>query len=362
MSNNVDVNAEGFDDLMDYGLSQNDTDDNSLNNNDTNLDDGTDSNTDSNPTNNDDGTNTELDDSNVDFISTFLNDYGVKDGKISYENEDGTIEEVDFNSLNPSEKVNILKELTTPNLSKDEISVVNYLRSNNATIQDVISYYSQKAVDDYVKANGPVEKNYAIDEYSNDELYIADLKAKFSDMTDEEVQADLENAKSNEELFKKKVDTIRTQYKEQEEIEKSQKEEAEAQKMEAFKSELENQLVDFNEISMDYKDNKADQLQIEDSEKEEIYRYILSQDEDGATQFFKDLNDPKNLIELAWFKLYGKDAISDISNYWKSQLKNTRKQDTKPQTVVVPKNRDQRKDNFSHLRNSVETEYGEDLL
>ena len=114
---------------------------------------------------------------------------------------------------------------------------------------------------------------------------------------------------------------------------------------------------------MDYKDNKSDSLQIEESEKEEIYKYILNQDENGATQFFKDLNDPKTLVELAWFALYGKEAISDITNYWKSQLKNTRKSvDNKPQTTIVSLDKNKSKDNFTNHHKSVETEYGEDLL
>lgn len=115
---------------------------------------------------------------NSDFLTSFLSEYGLKDGKVTYENDDGTTEEVDFDSLDSEEKINILKELTSPNLSKDEIEVINYLRANNATIQDVITYYSQKAVEDYIKENGPIEKQYSVDEYSDDELYIADLKSK----------------------------------------------------------------------------------------------------------------------------------------------------------------------------------------
>lgn len=234
-----------------------------------------------------------------DVLMSFLSEYGLRDGKVTYENEDGSTEEVDFNELDSDEKLNILKELTKPNLSKDEIDVINYLRSNNATIQDVITYYSQKAVEDYIKENGPVEKQYSVDEYSDDELYVADLKSKFSDMSEEDIKADLEIAKENEELFKKKVDIIRKQYKAQEEEAAKEKVKEQEEQFNNFKASLETQLTEFNEISMDYKDSKSDCLQIEDSEKEEIYKYILNRDENGATQFFKDLNDPKTLVELA---------------------------------------------------------------
>lgn len=236
---------------------------------------------------------------NEDFLISFLSEYGLKDGKVLYENEDGNTDTVDFNDLDSEEKLNILKELTTPNLTKDEIDVINYLRSNNKTIQDVIEYYSQKAVNDYIESNGPIEKQYSVDEYSDDDLYVADLKAKYPDMSDEDIKSDLEIAKENEELFKKKVDIIRKQYKAQEEEKAQEAVKAQEEEYNNFKTSIEDRLADFNEISMDYKDSKSDSLEISDSEKGEIYRYILDVDENGVTQFLKDLNSPEKLVELA---------------------------------------------------------------
>lgn len=297
-----------------------------------------------------------------DFLLSFLNGYGLKDGKVTYENDDGSTEEVNFNDLSSKEKLNILKELTATNLSQEEIKVINYLRANNATIQDVINYYSNKAIEDYINQNGPVEKHYEIDEYSDDEVYVADLRSKFEDMTDDEIKADLELAKENEDLFKKKVETIRKRYKEQEEEYSNQQKQEQEARYNDFKQSLSDQLHNFNEISMDYKDSKSDSLEIDDQEKENIYNYILNLDENGTSQFFKDLNDPQKLIELAWFSLYGKEAISDISNYWKGQLKNSRRNETKPQTTIVKQDTKDKKDNFFRHRNTVETDYGENLL
>ena len=45
----------------------------------------------------------------------------------------------------------IATPISSPNLSEDEIATINYLRQNNATIQDVVEYYSQKAVKDYIE-------------------------------------------------------------------------------------------------------------------------------------------------------------------------------------------------------------------
>ena len=279
------------------------------------------------PIPNDTNSDPEPKDKDLDVFSEFLKGRGLRDGKtLIYQDEEGNEQEVDFNTLDREEQLNILNELAKPDLTEDEVHTIEYLRNNNLTIQDVVEYYSQKAVQDYINQNGPVNKAYSVDDYSDEELYIADLKSKFEGMTEEEIQADLDLAKSNEDLFKKKVETIRNQYKAQEDKAVEDAQRAQEEQYNAFKSTLEEQLVNFNEISLDY------------------------QDENGASQFFKDLNDPQVLVELAWYRLFGKDAISGISQYYKSLIKETRKpaapknEPPKPSTVI-PTNEEKNKSN-----------------
>ena len=289
------------------------------------------------PIPNDTNSDPEPKDKDLDVFSEFLKGRGLRDGKtLIYQDEEGNEQEVDFNTLDREEQLNILNELAKPDLTEDEVHT--------------IEYYSQKAVQDYINQNGPVNKAYSVDDYSDEELYIADLKSKFEGMTEEEIQADLDLAKSNEDLFKKKVETIRNQYKAQEDKAVEDAQRAQEEQYNAFKSTLEEQLVNFNEISLDYQDEKSDSLQIEDHDKQEIFSYILDQDENGASQFFKDLNDPQVLVELAWYRLFGKDAISGISQYYKSLIKETRKpaapknEPPKPSTVI-PTNEEKNKSN-----------------
>lgn len=51
-----------------------------------------------------------------------------------------------------------------------------------------------------------------IDQYSDDELYVMDLLSKAEGITEQEALEALNNAKSNESLFKKQVDSIRNDY------------------------------------------------------------------------------------------------------------------------------------------------------
>lgn len=299
-----------------------------------------------------------------DYMSNFLSNYGIQNGIITYENEDGTTEDVKFADLDDEEKVNILKNITTPNLTQNEIETLNYLRSQNATLQDVVEYYSQKAVQDYIEQNGPIERSYAVDDYTDDELFLVDLKTKFADMSDDELKSELETAKENEDMFKKKVDIIRKNYKD---LEEQQEKDRVAQQEEMYRA-YDNALIEkidaFQGIAMDYKDEKTDQLAIENHERLGIYEYIMKRDENGYSQLSKDLNDPDKLINIAWYALYGKDAFSDMTRYWKSQLKKDRRED-KPKSQVqttVKKTDDNKKDTLERHRFSASFVGGENLL
>lgn len=236
-----------------------------------------------------------------DVLTSFLKEYGIENGVITYENDNGDTEEVNFNELDSAEQLNILKELTTPNLAEHEIETINFLRKNNVTLQDVVEYYSQKAIQDYIQANGPVQKEYSIDEYSDDELYFADLKVKYPDMTDEEIQADVDAAKENEELFKKKADAIRKQYKAKEDERVQAIKQQQQDQYTAFDNSIKQSITNFNEVSLDYKDNSPERrvLVVDNNMKNDIYNYLMRVDENGKSQFAKDLEDTNKWVNFA---------------------------------------------------------------
>lgn len=277
----------------------------------------------------------------ADYMETFLKSFGIEDGKtLKFENEDGTTEDVDFNSLSNKEKLEILKDLTTPQLLDHEIETINYLRRNNATLQDVVEYYQKKAIHEYQEQNGAPEKYYSVDDYNDDEMYLADAKAKYPDMSDDELLSDLETAKENEALFTKKVEAIRKQYKAIEDNEKAAAEQAERDRVEAFQNSIQSTLDNFNEISLDYTNAKADSMTIEASEKNKIFEYITKQDSNGMTKLVKDLNDVNKIVSIAWWLNYGQESISNITKYFQKQLAEARKEKKeaqKPTTTRVPK-------------------------
>lgn len=304
------------------------------------------------PQNEDTGNEGEESQSVSNFLYEFLKEKGIEDpSKLQFENEEGEIEEVDFNSLSEEEKLNVINSISDPGLTQHETDVINYLRQNNVTFNQVIDYFSKKAVEDYLAQNPDQahQKSYTIDDYTDDELYLADLKSKYPEFTDEELMSKLESAKSNETLFKKEVDALRVDYKKQEDAEIEAQKQQEQADYDNLVGNLQNILSNFNEVALDSTDAESDVLEIEDSDKQQVLAYLLNQDSEGKSQLVKDLENPATLIELAWLRTQGRALIDNTTRYWKDLLKQERKEKAKlqkelesyqnkgSQSVVVPK-------------------------
>lgn len=241
-------------------------------------------------------------DAEDDLVTSYLKSHGIGDPtKIQFENDEGGIDEVDFNSLSKEEQLTMLQELGSSSYTDYEKQVIDYLRVNKTDLQGVIDYFSNKAIEDYLAQHpeSTPQKSYQIDDYSDDELYIADLAARFQDLTEDELNERLESAKVNEDLFKKEVDALRTFYKGEEDRLAEEAKQNEQQQYEALQNTLLTTLQGYNEIVLDATDPQSDSLEIEDGDKQAILDYLLTPDKDGQSQFDKDLSDPTALIELA---------------------------------------------------------------
>ena len=193
----------------------------------------------SEPDNDSNSSSEPIKDENV--IDMFLKDRGIVDPtKIQFENENGEIENIDFSSLDKDEQLNILKELTNPGLSDHEIEVVNYLRKNKVSFNEVIDYFAEQRLQEYLNENPDAvhPKHYSIDEYTDEDLYLADLKSKYPSFTDDELVSKLNIAKSDENLFSKEVEILRENYKAEEDRAKQEAEYAEQQEYESLKTNL----------------------------------------------------------------------------------------------------------------------------
>lgn len=146
-----------------------------------------------------------------------LKDRGIDDkSKIQFE-EDGVIKNFNWDDLSDSDKLNIIRTSSptqrsdSDDLDQDELSMINQIRQSGMTPQEYIDYIQKQAVDDYQNSN--TTPQYSVDQYDDDSLFMADFMSRIKDATQEEAQEALEQAKSNEDLWKRQIESLRNQYK-----------------------------------------------------------------------------------------------------------------------------------------------------
>ena len=267
-----------------------------------------------------------LDDRGV--LAEFLQANGIEDlSKIMFEDEDGQEEEVAWDTLNDEAKLSILTQLSSKpenDLDDSELQLINTIRGSKMSPSEYIDFITQRGIQQYVQNSQQETPDYQIDQYNDDELFIADLISRMGreNITDDEVKNALEKAKENQELFTKQMTAIRNEYK-QAEDENRQYEQylAEQERQEQFNqyaAQVQNSINNLTEFG-------NFDLNMDQDDKEELYEFITGFDEAGNSILGKALNDPDILTKTAWFILYGDQMLDDVSEYVKQQVTSARK-------------------------------------
>lgn len=285
------------------------------------------------------------DDEDEDFVIALLKSKGIEDmSKIKFEDEDGSVEEKDWNSLSNKEKFNIISQTdsnSNDDLDNDEIQLINAIRASNLTPSEYLQKIQSDGINYYVQNSQAETYPYQVDQLNDDELFVYDFISRMGDVTDEEVREALDNAKSNESLFAKQINSIRKEYKdaENESIRQAQLEQQEQAKEQYYQ--FANQVVDsINDLS----DFSGYDLNMDDDDKQLLYDFITGVDGAGNNHFAKALSDPKVLVRTAWLALNGEEMINNITEYFQKEISNVRKEsyekgkaDAKKKDTVVYK-------------------------
>lgn len=234
-----------------------------------------------------------------DTINYLLQSKGLNPHAILFENEDGEEEEVDFYDLPLEEQMNIINyNQNDYNLNEEEINVVNFLRENNIDLEEYTAYIKEKAIEEYKNKN----ISYDIDTFSDEEIYASYLKDSY-DLTEEEIALELEKQKESG-LFAKKVEKLRSMYKEQEDLEREQKEqESKLAEQEEIK-EAQNMLATAAAST-----NNFMGFELEDEDRREALNFIFERDATGKSKFYRMFDDPEKLFRIALFAVK-EDEIS----------------------------------------------------
>lgn len=261
-----------------------------------------------------------------DIVKELLKLQGIQDpSSINFENEDGSIEKLNWNDLTLEEQLNILNtkdskpvENINPEFGDDFLSLAQELQDNNMSVDDFVNYIKDQGAKEY---QASLQPNYEVDNISDDELFKIDLKNRIPDITIEQLEEALEQAKTNEELYQKQVNGIRDEYKQFEDEQNAQNEAISAEEQQQRYNEFANTIA--QSIDSLESINGID-VELEDEDKMELAHFILGQDAAGVSNLGKALNDPETLVKVAWFALKGADAIDSITEYFKNEITKVR--------------------------------------
>lgn len=248
------------------------------------------------------------------LIMELLASNGIKDSsKIKFEEEDGTVVERAWKDLSREEQLSILSPETSDvsDYSEEEINLIQRIRDAQQSPEEYLEALKNEAAQAVQQT--PI---YEIDGISDDELFVLDAIDKYGEenVSDEQLEELLKNAKSNPDLYAKTIESLRAQYKQREdELNYQKQQESEAQQEQDFQNFSTSVLKEIQSL------NKIGGQDIELSvdDMNDIANYILTRDEDGNSEFGKTVNNPKKFVELAFWALKGNDIMSEIS----SQLK-----------------------------------------
>lgn len=257
-----------------------------------------------------------------DFIREVLSRKGVSDpNAISIENENGEIEIVSFNDLDKDTQLNILtsedEQLDeAPELREDEANLLNYLRENELTVEELFERQRASILEELGERVGGID----FESIDPEHLFLLEMQSTYN-MTEEEALQQLELEQQNPDLFNKKVEKLRSDYLEAEQI-RAQEEQAaiiqqQQEEYEQFGQELFEVAKTVDHIGG---------LTLSDQEKGEVLDAVLDLDENGATRFSELFKDKNTLFRLAWFALKGEEAFEKLHSHYKGVIEQTRKE------------------------------------
>ena len=266
-----------------------------------------------------------------DLTRELLTRQGISDmNKIKFEDESGAVVEKAWDSLSNNEKLMILSHQEDPDTSLDdaEIELINQIRESGMTPDQYIQS---------LQVSEPPTPTYEVDSMSDDELFCLDLldKVGADNITDEELQQALENAKANENLYNKQVASLRVYYKG---LEEKRQQELEAEKQAEVEQQFNvfaNNIVDSIRNFNSFEDIPVE-LSMEDME--DLANYILTRDASGYSEFGRLLNDPVQFAKAAFWTSRGPEILNEMQKQIKeTYLRGNETHKTTPNNKVFTK-------------------------
>ena len=244
-------------------------------------------------------------DDNFDLTKELLALQGISYiNKMKFEDESGAVIEKSWDSLTNDEKVMVLSHQEDPDTSLDaaEIELINQIRESGMTPDQYIQNLQ--------KSEPPVQ-TFEVDSMSDDELFCIDLLDKIGseNITDEELQQALDNAKTNPTIYEKQVASLRVYYKK---LEEDRNKQIEAEKQEMAEQQYNTFANNIVESIRNFNSFENIPVELSNDDMEDLANYILTRDSSGYSEFGHLLNDPVKFTEAAFWMLKGSEILNEM--------------------------------------------------
>jgi len=250
-------------------------------------------------------------------VERFLSKYGIEGGMIEF--EDGSSEH--FDKLEAEKQDEILSNLYSRQsknieeeygLDKNEISLINYLRDNNTSMEAMVDSLANDRVQTLLAAQEAGSMDYK--QMSDDAIYTKFLKESNPEIATDKLEADLQAAKSLS-SYTNMVNSLRNRY--------TSDQEARVAKYEQESIQEHNSLIEEQrQIVLDeiYEMEDLDGNTFDDNAKNNVLDKILEIDESGDSIFLSQvLSNPKELIRAAYWYENGPDITRQLEEQWKRE-------------------------------------------
>lgn len=276
-----------------------------------------------------------------DYISRLLETRGFKNKTIQITDENGETSDVNFDDLTDQEKFDLLSDAPRDDSAMptdDELKVINFLRTNNMTLEDFAKWQREEGVQEYLANQTPVTE---FDKYSDDEIIAYDFIQRFGEeMTDEEIDAEIDRLKADPDAYQKRVNLLRASYKSEAEAQSKLYEQEEQTKSraaeEAFVNAYKSAANDINYIHG---------MDLDQNDKQELLDFVLTKDAANRTGLSKALDNPESVLKMAWYLLHGEETYDATVDHFKKEIAK-RSKENNTRVLNRPKQQTQSKDVF----------------
>lgn len=256
-------------------------------------------------------------DTNMSGIELYLSQFDIEGGMIDF--EDGT--SVHFDELDPERQAEVLQQLHGSNatsveeqygLDENEIGMINYLRANNLTVDELLENMATERVNAILARQESITVDYK--SMTPDAIYMAFLSKSNPEATTEQLEEDLRIAKAASN-YERITTALKDQF-----ITSQQAEITAAQAQEAAQREQE--LDEQRRLVVDTARgiNDIAGIQVTDDVKNSLLDRVLEVNDDGDSVFLSEVfSDPTKLFNAAFWYYYGEDIARQKDEYWKKE-------------------------------------------